>query len=363
VGGLGATLFFVFAGIAANDAPSTSAVSLMRSTLRARELRWSLDPDLAGVAAEAARAALASPDAVGGSLLEARLRRRGLGDPSVLPFAIFGRDAEGPGGAAAARQLGRIVDSVAERPGVSHAAAGWAHGSQGWALVALFSRRPVDWLRPRRQGAAVRFAAAGGRVPERLEVLSFGPCVDPRACRRPVVRRWARRGPEGLAFELARPPGAGRWVVEALDPARPADPVVGWWFFDQGPIAPFRPVGPPERWLVDLRAASRIGPMAVDLELTAAAEHRAADVCREGRALHGTGAHDGPEVRARGAGYTGGVAENVAVASSAHRAFRNLLWSPSHRAQMTDPRATRIGTASVTRAHRTCLVQIFGYAE
>ena len=54
------------------------------------------------------------------------------------------------------------------------------------------------------------------------------------------------------------------------------------------------------------------------------------------------------------------VAENVSAASSLNAAVEALVESPSHYANMTDPRFTKAGMAAVTgRDGRTYVVQVF----
>jgi len=360
----------------AAPAGSTSAPALLRPILRDQGLDWALDPELNWVAERGARARLGGPRARRsaensdlGPSLDRLLRQRGLGDPWLLPVVLSGQGAHGPTSTRARQKLWQIVDRVAARHAVTHVGAGWARapaGAEGgWALVLLFTRRPVDWNPPVETGTTVRI---GGRVAQPatgagpLEVLTLGPCSGPLRCAHPGTRRTLPGSGPSLAVTLERPSEPGRWVVEVVRPGRADDPVLGLWFFDRGdPVPSFRPRrGDPGRWLDELRARARLPELTRDLALTAAAERQARAACAQARATHDDAGAD-PADRARAEGHRGPVTENVAVAGSPARAFENLLWSPSHRQAMLDPDARQVGVAVARSEGRVCVVQVFGY--
>jgi hypothetical protein len=364
-----ATALFLSLLAAAPVPATTSGAGLLRPILGERGLTWTLDPELSWVADRAARALLRAPDATLGPRIERWARGRGLGDPWILPVAVSGSRAAGPASAAASRALWQIVDRVAAQHGVTHTGAAWAYQGRRWTLVVLFTRRPVDWATPVATGTVVRFTGrvtGGRRAPTEtsgdLEIHTLGPSAGPLSCRGPATRRTVEAPGPRIAFEVARPPGPGRWVVEVVRASDPLDPVLGWWFFErEEAVASFRPsTGSPGAWLDQLRARARLPAVARDLALTAAAERQAEAVCAGARATHARGSET-PADRARAEGVEGPVAENVAVAGSTARAFENLLWSPSHRRTMLDPAARQVGIAVERAGASVCVVQLFGY--
>jgi len=346
-----------------SDARSVSSLATLRHVVAERDLRWTIDPELAWVADRSVRRGLADGTAPSPAELEALLRGRGLGDPWVIPGIATGRGGGDRAADAAGRRLWQIVDRVASRPGVTHAGAAWRTDGTRWMLVALFVRRPVDWIRPVQHAGRIVVRGRVGSAVDTVEVATLGPCAGPARCRAAGVRRRVKAAGGRVAFEVERPAGAGRFVVEVVDPASRTDPVIGWWFFDRGPIEGFDWPGPPSRWLARMRALAKVPPGTTDLALSAAADRHAEMVCRRGRAAHGFGPEDDPGRRARAAGYRGRVGENVAVAATARRAFRNLLWSPSHRRLMLDAGVRRIGRAHRRREGRVCVVQLLGWTD
>lgn len=358
--------FLLGAHPTATDGPTGTAI--LQEWLDDRGGGWRLDAALSSVAEEAARAAATGAGLLDARAIDARLRGQGLGDPDHVSIAVSGQTPKNASAGERPAGLWQIIDDVAGRPGFTHAGAGWASRGSQWVFVLIATRRPVEWAPVETSGSSVRFStrpgAAVGPEGAGFEVWSLGPCGSASSCRGPLLRRTVevRRG--AIAFELQRPPGPGRWVVEVVAPPGTRDPVLGWWFFDRGEVPAFSPTHGADRWLSRLRAQARLPPLSTDLALQSAAQAHATAVCDADRATHGFGpAEDGPAARAQTAGFDGLVAENVAVARSARRAFENLLWSPSHRRTMLDPEARWVGRAVVKRDQRACIVQLFGFPD
>lgn len=352
----------VFASIGSVDAPLPSAQALLRQAALSEDLAWALDPELSAVSRPLARKALSRPPTP--AAVEHSVRGRGLGDPIILPAVLTGVRPGRPDDDASRSLLRKVLRGFAAElqaePETVRIGGAWARSGSAWALVVLVAHRTVDWS-IETAGRRVVFSGRFLRRASRLQVMSLGPCAAPTRCAHPIALRDVDPRGRSIGFTLDRPPGSGRWVVEAVDPEKKSNPVVGWWFFDEGPVRFMTWPGEPAAWLARLRKETGQPSLVIDPDLVAAAHLHARQTCGEGRASHRSPDDSLPEDRAAATGYRGFVSENVAVSTSSRRAFRNLLWSPSHRRVMLDSTLDSAGTAvHVHDRDRVCLVQMFG---
>jgi len=179
-----------------------------------------------------------------------------------------------------------------------------------------------------------------------------------------------------LAVALPPPAGRGRYVFQLVEPTARGPEVAAQWTFVSGrpdgawPPAPRR--APDDaagaRALLEAdRARADVAPLAEDPALTRAATAFARTLCAGKVTAHRIRGGDSPDARARAAGYSGRVAENVARAASVAAAHRNLMISPSHRQSALDPAAAHVGLGVAAAPAEdgvgaaVCLVQLFGF--
>lgn len=114
--------------------------------------------------------------------------------------------------------------------------------------------------------------------------------------------------------------------------------------------APQAPAGltPEEAQMLNLlnqeRARNGLSPLAVDPTLTRLARLKSQDMIDKGYFGHNSPTYGSPFDMMRATGVTYSTAgENLAGASTVDKAFTALLMSPGHRANMLNPRFTRVG--------------------
>lgn len=331
------TLAFV-AGVERDALPETGN-GLALQTARACALELPVDPALSAAAARHGAALLAGRlDAP-----EASVRAVGLGDSAVLPVASLGPDRR------------KLVEAAAGRCppaafGATHVGAGWARGEGRWAATILYSRRVIDWSAARwRKGFEVAGRSSGPTSSGRLAWLQG--CSSELICDRAQERAW--RGQLQLRLSSAD-------VVELLADTETGPIVVGLW------VRPGLEPSTPEATEAESAwtALRRVRGLPAGQEnptLTRAAQAHADYICRRGRAEHLDDQGRRPRARAREAGWSGPVAENVAVARDLSRAFGNLLLSPTHHATLVDPRVRSFGFGQAEADGQLCLVQMFGH--
>lgn len=276
------------------------------------------------------------------------LLRTGAVDPTVLPFAVSfvgAADLEGP--------LGRLAARQASRP-LTHCGAGDAMSGDRSVLVVLGVRRHlrldpfpckvVPGDRQRLSGLlaegyrspSVVVTTPGGDIVERLALRRAGrfeAAVDFPATGRYTVEVMAvgSRGPEAVALF---PVFVGAEPSELLGPADEAGPA------DEPASA--------EQVLLDLLNAERrradLPPLEADEEIGRLAAAHSADMMRSGYFGHVSPTEGDVAHRLAAAGFVVlRAAENLARSSSAARAHRTLMESPSHRANVLDPELTHVG--------------------
>ena len=349
-----------------------------------------VDPALHQAARRHAEEISASPAAARLDRVQAALIREGLADAAVLPFS-----AVGPRPRDLADTLRRFASTQARPRGATHLGLALTSSEKGYALVALFSRRLVALAPLAPRGRPPGLTVQGRARPEHpLEALLLGPCEDPRerrrvgpaspgpgpgdleGCSAPVRTLEVERRSDRLATFVPLDRGPGRYVLELVATTERGPEVAALWTFavdvapgGAPPAAPLIADGPAlARRLDELRAARGLGPLTPSAVLDRAASAHAEEVCRTGLAAHVLGG-SGPTERARRAGWTGGLAENVAIAPSLGRAHQNLLASPSHLKNILDPMASTLGLGLAQRPAGPetgavrCVVQLFGLGD
>lgn len=347
---LACVLAFCTGVLAATSAASAPA-SDVTGTGTARWLAetWGLslrvDPDLSAAARAHARAVArgrVQPEA----FLD-QLKKTGLGDAHVAPFAAVGSNPD-----QVRAQLVQAARPVPGSPEPTHIGAGWAQSGDRWVLVAVLAHRWLEW-QGRKNGLnlRVRGQASARLVDPDLELFVLGPCIEGVRC---PIRTESLQAPFGFQVEA----GSGFVAAEVLAETGTGPTVVGlWWLGDPPPV----PHAGSRQWVPRLRRTLGLGPLRSDPRLVRAARGHAERICPSRWAAHRTSAEDGPAARARAEGYLAPVGENVAVASSRRRAHQNLWWSPAHHQLLVDPDAVVYGEAEAHSGDRTCVVQLFGY--
>jgi len=327
---------------AESDALPETGNALARTLAERCGLELRVDPGLSAAAARHGDALLAGLDRTPAQALWSG----GLGDPVLWPVV-----GSGP----TRRPLLRAAAERCPDPsfGPTHVGAAWSTRDGRWAAVVLYSRRWIEWAPARWQdtfvvtGTALRPVDAG-------RVAWLRGCTSELLCDRAEEAPWRPDG-SGLRVELNVAD-----VVELLAETDRGPQVVGLW---ARPGLELRPpsAGDPERAWRTIRRDRGLPTGRPSRALRAAAQQHAEAVCRHGQAVHVDGAGRRPSDRARRAGWTGPVAENVAVARDPARAMANLLSSPSHHRTLVDPKIRAFGFGRASAEGRSCLVQLFGY--
>jgi uncharacterized protein YkwD len=321
----------------------------------------SLDESLSRAATRHARELAARPELAERRRLRSAIAKEGLADAQIIPFVVVG-----------SRSLldARAIDfarGFVHGRGMTHLGLGEAKvDRERSVLVVLYVRRLLELApltpAPDPSGHRVRGRIhPGARVPRAF--LSV-PSGEVRAIPLALSGR-------DLHADVAFEEGKGRYTVEIVAKTDLGPEVLALWTFFVG-VPPseieIAAASTPDtnaglRALVDqFRKAYQLPLPAADPRLEAAAEKHAKAVCTALVAAHVSPLGTTPEARARAAGYSSPVSENVAIASSISEIHQNLLDSPSHRLNLLDPRATRlgIGVARSNEGAVFCAVELFG---
>lgn len=320
-----------------------------------------VDESLSRAAGRHAEALLRDPTNASFDALEEALMLEGLADARLLPFAGFGRAEE------LFKEARLFAQSRAHGRGMTHLglAARTERGRAVW--VVIFSRRLIE-LAPMPR----RLEAPAHRVRGRLAAGARRPSAFVTSPDGAVQALEVKVRDSAVAVDVSFDRGAGAYTVEILAETGLGPEVVALWRFffksEPRPIAGALEQAPDtsagaHRLLARARHDRTVAPLADDPRLARAAEIHAQAVCSALLAAHVLPGGTTPEARARQAGYPGPIAENIAIAASVPRAHRNLLASPSHRRNLLDPLATRVGIGLASAPGGVCVVQLFGYGE
>lgn len=320
------------------------------------------DVDLDAAASKHAVELLADESAANIDRVQAALADSGVADAQVVPFSALG------GGAALDAALSAMIKRQIAGRGFSHYGLS-RRGKGPEALVVLFVRRLI---------AVPRMPAVGHRPAMRVQgVMAEGTrqlrgfLTPPRGGVTSLVAKTSGRG-----FEVSVPfaKGPGRYDFELLvDTERGPEVALLWPFFVDTPPArhTWGAVTALPNTTTTLLALIRRARAAVGLPapkphaaLTAAAQAHASAVCAAMLAAHVLPGGSTPTARARHQGFEGPLTENVAIAASVARAQENIMASPSHRRNVLDAAARRLGVGIASRGAGAqtswCVVELYG---
>lgn len=354
--------------------PESSGPALARRAAKmasgARGVR--LDPALSKVAAKHASDVLEDFGSAQRERVKRALRKEGLADAQVWPFAAVGTDL--PTTVARAERFAR--DQARPR-GPTHVGAAVSTDADGrHAVVVLFSRRtvalaPLPARLPRDRRLEVR-GRVTGRAP--LTALWLGPCGAD--CPGAPVALSVERAGDTLTVPLPAPAGPGRYVFQLVTDGPRGPEVAAHWVFRHRVAAAAWPpsshraarddVAEAQARVDRLRSRLDLAPLAPHPALATAAAAYAQALCAGKITAHRLPGRAGVGERLKATGYPGRVAENVARAAHLAQAQDNLRFSPSHRRNLTDPFVAHLGVgvarapAADGVAPSVCLVQLFG---
>lgn len=319
-----------------------------------------IDPALAEAASRHARDLLGDERRANRDRLDLALRVEGLADAQLLPFASIGATRE-----AVRAELLKFAESTVRARGMSHLGVAIVEKDGKTALAAIFARRLVELSPLPRKLQSDRLVVRGRTDPKyRLEAILTGPCDESFVRCASDARTVVHTLKNGvLTVPLHLSGGPGRYAFELVVTEARGPEVAALWTFDFGAV---EKKSAPKRsddlgaLLDEARDEKDLAPLELDEALTKAARGHAEETCATMIAAHVSEKTGDPSARAKAAGYPGRVLENVAIASSIHRAHQNLMKSPSHRRNILDPLAAKAGLAIIRKPEAVCIVELFG---
>ena len=348
----------------------------------AAEVTIQHDADLDKVATQHLQQILKALDTANIDTVSHLLREHGLADAQILPFASVGKTRE------SVEEAFRIFrDKTAKKRAMTHFGLATYDDPQNSRVirVAIFSRRLVSAYKlPGTVSKKAVTIALFPSVPHKIRdaaIEGFFETPKGKILRLGIERNWLSGQAE---MRLPFTDGPGRYVFEIMVNHDRGPEASLLWTFNHGGVKTFAAKAPESLLLPDdkstllaltLRARIKAGvkPLLQEPRLADAANEYAETICQTMIAAHLTPNGQSASDRAQEHGYTGPLAENVAIAQTVSRAHQNILNSPSHKYNLISDKFTHIGVGVASRKaqaksstfdkrpNRTwCVVQLFG---
>lgn len=364
-------LFALFALGAAPPLPSSPRLARSLAKLASGGYGVRPDPTLSKIARVHAQEVLTDFRSAQLSRVKAALGAEGLADAQIAPFSAVGPDPR-----ALIRRAEAYARTQARPRGPTHLGAALLQRGPEWALVAIFSRRTVALPplahRLPKQGLLIRGIAHARST---RHAFLLGPLTQRDQGH--VIEVAVEKGPKNhFSINLPAPTGPGRYVFQLVETGPRGPEVAAQWTFKYGRVAQRWPPKPRRAseetangllaLLMRARDDADLAPLTVHPALAQAAQTHAEAMCKSQVTAHTLPGGTAPDARAKSAGYTGPIHENVARAATVGQAHQNLLLSPRHRLNVMHPTAEHVGlgvasaTAADGVARSRCVVQLFG---